>query len=196
MNCQVYRYMLRCRYLSAIMDAMDATKCVVPQVHYKNKAWNSTKNKLSSQYAGFIFHGVRAKLFMLDDELGKNGNAWGTILLRCLKDEFERRKEEGIPWPEVFYLQMDNGPDNKNNVIFMLGQLLVKVGIFKKVKYSFLPVGHTHEDIDALFGALSKMLCRYSAFCLYEIQKLARNAWKGLSDVHYLHVRNFLLPTL
>ena len=37
---------------------------------------------------------------------------------------------------------------------FVLGflSLLVKLGIFRKVKLGFLRVGHTHEDVDRVFS--------------------------------------------
>ncbi|CAB4033100.1 Hypothetical predicted protein, partial [Paramuricea clavata] len=61
--------------------------------------------------------------------------------------------------PPVFHLQLDNcWRENKNRHVFTLLSLLVELSIFDKVKGNFLPVGHTHEDIDALFGIFSKKL--------------------------------------
>jgi hypothetical protein len=90
--------------------------------------------------------------------------------------------------PEVMYLQMDNcSRENKNQYLLCLLALLVQLKVFKKVRFylvgfketpvnffqcshilflsifiqirlNFLPVGHTHEDIDAFFGTLSQYL--------------------------------------
>lgn len=48
---------------------------------------------------------------------------------------------------------MDNCPrDNKNNIMFGFLAVLVLLGIFESVEVSFLPIGHTHEDVDAMFS--------------------------------------------
>ena len=61
---------------------------------------------------------------------------------------------------------MDNCPrDNKNNIMFGFLAVLVFFGTFQSVEVSFLPVGHTHEDVDAMFSRFvfqvmeMKMLC-------------------------------------
>ena len=51
------------------------------------------------------------------------------------------------------FVQLDNtSSENKNRGTFGYFGALVATGTFKKVVLSFLPVGHTHEDIDAIFG--------------------------------------------
>ena len=35
-------------------------------------------------------------------------------------------------------------------------EYLVRKGVFDRVDVSRLPVGHTHEDVDAMFGVLWK----------------------------------------
>ncbi|KAL3692543.1 hypothetical protein R1sor_006194 [Riccia sorocarpa] len=45
--------------------------------------------------------------------------------------------------------------DNKNIHVFAFCSELVKHGIFETVEVNFLMVGHTHEDIDALFSKVS-----------------------------------------
>ena len=48
---------------------------------------------------------------------------------------------------------------------FMLAMCcyLVKLGFFRKVKISFLPVGHTHCDVDASFSRFSVRLNTHNA---------------------------------
>ncbi|KAL3694056.1 hypothetical protein R1sor_007707 [Riccia sorocarpa] len=58
--------------------------------------------------------------------------------------------------PRAFLLQMDNSAkDNKNIHVLAFCSELVKRGIFETVDVNFLMVGHTHEDIDALFSKVS-----------------------------------------
>ncbi|CAC5418453.1 unnamed protein product [Mytilus coruscus] len=58
--------------------------------------------------------------------------------------------------PPTLYIQADNSPkDNKNKYLIMFLAMLVKMEIVKKIKLTFLMVGHTHEDVDQLFSRIS-----------------------------------------
>jgi hypothetical protein len=58
--------------------------------------------------------------------------------------------------PPVLHLQLDNVClDNKNRCILCFFSLLVANDVFREVYMNFMLVGHTHEDIDALFGRWS-----------------------------------------
>ena len=143
--------------MSVIMDAMDSQKCDIPHVHGHPKCWDNAP-KLKSQFGGFIMHGVGSRIFVFKEGLGKDANLWCSLFVKALTEEKQEREKKGLPWPKVLYVQMDNGGDNKNKELFMVGELLPRLGLFVKVKYSFLPVGHTHKDIDAMFGAGSHLL--------------------------------------
>ncbi|XP_067660460.1 uncharacterized protein [Haliotis asinina] len=80
--------------------------------------------------------------------------------------------------PETLYLQADNWPkDNKNKTLLYFLALLVKLKIFKKVKLSFLMVGHTHEDVDQLFSVFARELRqRRAATCEALLQVLASSS--------------------
>jgi hypothetical protein len=66
---------------------------------------------------------------------------------------------EAAALPPVLNIQLDNAcSDNKNRYVFSFFSLLVQKGVFRKVYISFLLVGHTHEDIDAMFGRWSRRL--------------------------------------
>ncbi|XP_052692810.1 uncharacterized protein LOC128171098 [Crassostrea angulata] len=72
--------------------------------------------------------------------------------------------------PDTLYLQMDNCPgQNKNRYILGFLCWLVEIGVFKKIKVSFLMVGHTHEDIDQVFSRFSSLLSRRSALTLTKL---------------------------
>jgi hypothetical protein len=68
-------------------------------------------------------------------------------------------RRPAVPLPKRLYLQLDNSAkDNKNRVVMAFCSLLTARGIFKEVTVGFLVVGHIHEDIDAYFSYLSKLL--------------------------------------
>jgi len=52
--------------------------------------------------------------------------------------------------------------------------------LFQKVTLSFLPVGHTHEDIDAIFGVLMRYLTKLGA--ITTIQAMMDVIWKCMSN--------------
>lgn len=63
------------------------------------------------------------------------------------------------PLPPILNVQMDNAVgDNKNRYVFCFWSLLVAKRIFREVYVNFMLVGHTHDDIDALFGRWSMTL--------------------------------------
>ena len=64
-----------------------------------------------------------------------------------------------VPLPRKLFLQLDNSTkDNKNRYVMAFCSLLTAKRVFKEVTVGFLIVGHTHEDIDAHFNCLSKLL--------------------------------------
>ena len=67
------------------------------------------------------------------------------------------------PLPPILNVQMDNATgDNKNHFVFCFWSLLVANKIFREVYVNFMIVGHTHDDIDALFGRWSMALKKES----------------------------------
>ena len=62
---------------------------------------------------------------------------------------------------------MDNcARENKNRYVFGYLGLLVQRKVFKEVILSFLPVGHTHEDIDQMFSKFSAYLKGHDAITI------------------------------
>ena len=70
-----------------------------------------------------------------------------------------RLEEPGQQLPPNLHIQMDNtSADNKTKVHFLVTRHLVQAGVFKSVTTGFLPVGHTHEDIDQAFSTIARYL--------------------------------------
>ena len=61
--------------------------------------------------------------------------------------------------PPLLLVQMDNcAKDNKSKYNMLFWSALTAKGIFREVRVSFLIVGHTHEDVDAMFGRFGQRL--------------------------------------
>ena len=51
-------------------------------------------------------------------------------------------------------MQIDGGSENANQYVLAICELLIVRRVFNKILLTRLPVGHTHEDIDAHFGKI------------------------------------------
>ena len=187
------------RYLSIIFDAMDQTKCNCPHVQGSAK-WSYQEPRIQSQIGSFVVHGHGTYGVYWDEHVtGKDANFWATCLMGIIAD-LKATDYKDQPFPEVLYLQADNAKDNKNFVITGLCEMMRDTGVFKKVKLSYLPVGHTHEDVDASFGALSKMLRNYkgvvdgnmtsNAYTLGDFFRIWKLGWPSLRKLLYVKVSN------
>ena len=60
--------------------------------------------------------------------------------------------------PRTWHVQADSASDNKCKYLFAFFAHCVGVGAATDVEVYFLMVGHTHEDIDALFSVIADKL--------------------------------------
>ena len=102
-------------------------------------------------------------------------NATIDVLYRTLID---LKKKTG-KLPPKLYLQLDNTSRQCKGfgVMGYLG-MLVDHGVFEKIVCSFLPVGHTHEDIDQFFSRLAVYMRNESAYDLEEFGECIRKSYK------------------
>jgi len=135
---------------------MDQQKCRVPHVQGAPK-WSKDDHRIDSQLGSYVVHGHGTYAVFWDEHIKKDANFWAGNLIEII-NEIKVNEYKDKPFPSVLYLQADNASDNKNLSMYAVCEILRDMGVFRKVKYSFLPVGHTHEDVDASFGCLSRAL--------------------------------------
>nr|PNR31019.1 hypothetical protein PHYPA_027335 [Physcomitrium patens] len=83
----------------------------------------------------------------------------GAEICKTSLDPQPERLVGATPLPPILNVQMDNATgENKNRYVFAFWSLLVVKRIFREVYVNFMIVGHTHDDIDALFGRWSMLL--------------------------------------
>ena len=146
------------RYLSIIMDACDQSDIDCPfWANLNPKDWTGGV-QIQTKMGAVMIHGdeqtAAVYLFPTDQRTTKGANFWCTALTWVLSEY--RDKVRGGKLPPKLYIQCDSASDNKNYTVAAYTEWLVRSGLFQKAKVCFLPVGHTHEDIDAVFGRLSK----------------------------------------
>ena len=83
--------------------------------------------------------------------------------------------------PPKLQLQLDNTcKDNKNHFLLGYCALLLAQGLFEEVEVFFLPVGHTHNEVDQIFSLISKAVAREGAFSVEDLKQTTNKAW----DMH------------
>jgi len=143
------------KVLSCISDGMAQSHTSCPWLGNVN----SVNKPLEQKILGIIDHG-RKKFtqFRVFPSVSGNTNLNIHAFLLNLEDWRTEMGEglppEELPWPEKIYWQVDGGPENANKCILGFCEYLVAVTPIKQIVLSRLPVGHTHEDIDAKFGTI------------------------------------------
>ena len=99
--------------------------------------------------------------------------------------------EYPAPLPPTLYLHFDNcWRENKNKFVLAITHLLVERGIFKKVKFSFLPVGHTHCIVDQMFSRFSIGLRSHDIITIEDLHAVCKASYKSKDgeEVEFEHL--------
>jgi hypothetical protein len=148
-------------FLSIILDGADQAAYALP--HFVDKDKDTEKCIKNPLYImGGLVHGHRAYAF----SYLKNVKHGSNITIECLHRILTDMKQSGKPIPKTIYLQLDNTTkQNKNRYLIAYAACLVEWGVTDRVIISFLPVGHTHEDIGMyiFFGGFF-CLCLFGLF--------------------------------
>jgi hypothetical protein len=138
--------------LTVIADGMDQAKFKVPRLlGPKVKALDNFPRP-ALHNAGVWAHGHCFHLSISPPDVPKDTNTNIEAISRVLDAVLERCKS----LPNHLMLQLDNTcRDNKNQKMFRWGIRCVQTGVFRSVTLHFLRKGHTHEDIDGVFGQLA-----------------------------------------
>ena len=127
------------KYLSIIIDGSDQAAFGLPHIIDKDKK-TASQHKIPLHLMGALVHGRSTYGFTYLNNVKHGTN----IVIECLHRIINDMPE----LPETLFLQLDNTwKQNKNQFMIGFAGCLVQWGIFKRVVVSFLPVGHTHEDI-------------------------------------------------
>jgi hypothetical protein len=159
-------------YLSLIMDGADQKFNQLP--HYCERSHATDGEDLQKVYVhGCLAHGREGYVFTFPPHVKQGHNITCEMLWRVLVDVL--KKEGKIP--PILHLQLDNTTKtNKGRTLFAFLYLLVHFGVLMKVVVTFLPVGHTHEDIDQLFSRTAEFMRRTDALTRLELEDAIRRS--------------------
>lgn len=137
-----------------IIDGMDQTTCCLPQWG-KARGDQLDKQMLlgpKAHLTGVRDHNAQVYCYWAFDHVPKDG----ALVVNCLLLTLNTfRKKRGF-LPRMLFIQLDNTKkENKNYLVMGLLSHLLKTVFGTKIQVNFLPVGHTHEDIDQVFSAVA-----------------------------------------
>jgi hypothetical protein len=167
-NEKLYYYSNRSRarakpdeFLSIIIDGADQSKHDMP--HFKDMSHLTNEvRRIKMHLYGALVHGRGAYAFTMPDSERQGHNSTIQVLHHIILDIAKNGKV-----PKCLKLQLDNTTkQNKGQYLFGYLSLLVEYGVFHNIEVSYLPVGHTHEDIDQFFSRVSVWLRYNTLICL------------------------------
>ena len=164
-------------WVSMIIDGMDQRKTNIPSAGGSRDRDDS--ETLQTRIVGVKVHG-RGKFFYL---IPPNFPHTDDVTWSIIMDVLNRL---GLPSAETnrIWIQMDNTcADNKTKLSVALLKLLVSRVGFKEAVLGFLPVGHTHEDIDALFSVIATYLKKFPQDTFDGLLDAIRDAFRRSGDV-------------
>jgi hypothetical protein len=148
-------------YFSVIIDGADQAAYSMPHFTMLDKD-TSQAMRIRNHLFGAIVHGRALYGFSYLDNCKHGTNLTIEALHRVLIKEWIRGGKGRLP--RVLFLQLDNcSKQNKSQYLIAYLGLLVGWDVFEEVILSFLPVGHTHEDIDQLFSRIAVFLRKNDA---------------------------------
>jgi len=133
-------------FWSDIIDGMCSSKTICPSF----KDAFDYKPPLTMHIQGVLAHGRTLDLYRSFTNLKGTCNTAIHCWLMTLEAEYIDKGK----LPDTIYHQIDGGSENIAKTVLAVSELLVAKRLTKKVVLTRLPVGHTHEDIDAVFGVI------------------------------------------
>jgi hypothetical protein len=137
-------------YMSIIMDGMAQNHTKLPWLGNMKEFPESFDQHLQ----GILEHGQCFTMYRTFNNLTNDAN----LNIHCLLMQLESRIARTGSLPDTIFIQVDGGSENANKYVLAICELLIHKRLTKNIYFTRLPVGHTHEDIDAKFGMLWKKI--------------------------------------
>ena len=134
--------------MSSIIDGASQNHCTIPHPGPNVEFADG----LPQHIEGVLTHGHGFTIYRSFPTVDADAD----FTIFCLLSELQKWKDahDGT-FPETWYIQIDGGSENANKYLLAALEFLTAKRLCKKIVLTRLPVGHTHEDIDACFGTLA-----------------------------------------
>ena len=147
--------------LTIIVDGAATSKSHVP---HEGQHAGVLDSSCTVKMEGTITHGHERAVVRVWPHI-KHGANVSIHAVSCAIDAHlkavENNRDHGdgtMVWPSRLHLQIDGGPENACNAFYAFAETVL-LTLFEVVVLFRLPPGHTHEDIDAMFGELWSTSC-------------------------------------
>lgn len=160
-------------YLSIVVDGADQSAYSLPHFIFDVKDQRGLGIKV--HLIGLLHHAQQSilQLYTMTDEHKKGSNHIIEVIHR-----FVNEKAKAGPLPKKLFIQLDNcSRENKNKFVMSYFDALIRWGVFDEIQAAFLPVGHTHCDIDQAFSSTSNRLKTHDAITLQDLQIQLRSCY-------------------
>ena len=175
-------------YCSIIIDGADQSAFGLP--HFTTTPKSQRGHAMKVKLIGLLEHAIQNKLTFLTmtEDHATGANHVIEVIHRFLTS----KRLEG-PLPPMFFVQLDNcSRENKNRFVMGYCEMLVALSVFESVEVGFLPVGHTHEDVDQAFSQTSRHLRFHNAITLSDLHsELMETNKREVKVQHMQRVANF-----
>lgn len=176
------------QFCSLIVDGADQSAFGLP--HFLNNTKTTTGHSMKVRLVGVLEHAAVKilSLYTMTEEFETGANHIIEAIHRTLMN-----KSLKVRLPDIIYLQVDNCTrENKNRFLFAYLECFIAWGVFAEVYVSFLPIGHTHADIDQTFSCTARHLRNTEAVTIRELIEELGNSYHPLPVVsRMLHIINF-----
>ena len=167
------------KYLSAVVDGADQHSFALPHFVTKTKEQRGTAMKVHLIGALNYAASKVLRLYTMTDEHSTGSNHIVETVHRLISDCLLRGS-----LPPHFFLQLDNCVrENKNKYLMAYLDALVQWGVFESIEVGFLPVGHTHCDIDQCFSTTSDRLTFHDALTIDDLHDQVRKCYNDNTQV-------------
>jgi len=182
--------------LSIALDGTAQLPRGLPQFATTVHGDEKSLNRLHHHFTLAVVHGMGTRCYITRDNIASDPNLTVECLQRTL---MWAEGQRGGSLPGRLYIQVDNcWRENKNSVVLNWLSSLVERGLFPDGIYlSFLPVGHTHNEVDQVASRISIAVRDRDIHTPEELVKCLREAFDDMDIEVVQHVadtKQFLNP--
>ena len=161
--------------MSSIIDGASQNHCTIPHPG-ENVEFS---NGLEQHIEGVLTHGHGFTIYRSFPTVDADAD----FTIFCLLSELEKWKDSHLQnFPQTWYIQIDGGSENANKYLFAALEYIVAKRLVQKIVLTRLPVGHTHEDIDACFGVIATWYGRHIVHTPQEYAEAIESAFGAESS--------------
>ncbi len=170
------------KFLSIVVDGADQSAYSLP--HFVTKVKDGRGQGLKVHLIGVLQHLSlnHLRLYTMTDDHQTGANH----IVECVHRFINDAARDG-PLPKTLFVQLDNCVrENKNQYLLSYLEALIRWYVFDCVEIGFLPIGHTHCDVDQAFSSTSERLKYHDAITLPDLQHIVSSCYNDKTTVSSL----------